>query len=67
MNKKRLLFCVGGLLVVFGVFFKLTNREMLSDVEILSDVILPAGLLMEVGALVWLGKEKLTERKKNKA
>jgi hypothetical protein len=61
MNKKWLLFCVGGLFVVFGAFFKITNREMLSD------VILPAGLLMEVGALVWLGKEKLTERKKNKA
>lgn len=60
MDKKWLLFIVGALLVVFGSFFKITHYEMLSE------ILLPVGMVMEAVALIWIVKEKLTERKQNK-
>lgn len=56
MDKKWLLFIVGALFVILGAVLKIMHYEV-------SKVLLPLGLIMEASAVIWILKEKLTERK----
>lgn len=59
MDKKWLLFILGALLVILGAMLKIMHY-------VVSKILLPLGLIMEASAIVWIVKEKLTERNQNK-
>jgi hypothetical protein len=59
MSKSMMLLLVGAVTTIVGIFLKITR-------VIPSDTIQTIGAILQAVAIIWILKEKLTERKQNK-